>query len=139
MRRGSLLALATLTALGAFGCSDDDSDSTPTLGRLAGMTFESTDVAGHDMVAGTSVTLTFDDDGLAVNAGCNTLFGGVTIDDGTLVVGTMAQTQMACTEDLMAQDALLVSFLEGGPSVRLDGKTLTLAGTDVTITAEVVS
>src|SRR5687767_1039984 len=96
-----LIPITFLTAAVATGCGDDA--AAPTVDDLAGSTFESTSVEGHDMVAGTNVTMTFDADGVAVHAGCNTLRGGLAIEDGTLQVGTMAQTMMACTDDLMAQ------------------------------------
>ena len=116
------------------GCGDDDA-AAPTVDDLAGSTFESTSVEGHDMVAGTNVTMTFDTDGVAVNAGCNTLRGGLAIEDGTLQVGTMAQTMMACTDDLMAQDTFLVEFFDAGPTITLEDDVLTLTASGATITA----
>jgi heat shock protein HslJ len=132
-----LVGVACLTAVLAAAC-DDDEATTPTIGRLAGNTFTSTTVEGHQMVAGTNVVMTFDDDGVAVNAGCNTLRGAVTIAEGRLEVGPMAQTMMACTDDLMAQDQFLAFFFEAHPTITLDGRTLRLTGhDDTTITAEI--
>ena len=50
----------------------------------------------------------------------------------------MAQTMMACTDDLMTQDTFLAEFLTSGPTITLDGRTLTLAGADATIVADVL-
>ena len=133
----TVVTVACLAALAGAGCTDDDADSTPTVAGLDGKTFESTEVEGHPTVAGTNVTMTFDQDGIAVNAGCNTLRGAITITDGTLEVGPMAQTMMACTDDLMGQDTFLAEFFAAGPTITLDGRTLTLVGADATITADV--
>jgi heat shock protein HslJ len=133
----ALPVVACLTIVLGVACSDDNDSSTPTVAGLAGKTFESTSVEGHEMVAGTNVTMTFDSDGVAVNAGCNTLRGAITIADGTLQVGPMAQTLMACTDDLTAQDTFLAGFFVAKPTITLDGRTLRLEGPDATITADV--
>jgi heat shock protein HslJ len=133
-----LIPVACLVALAITGCSDDD-PAAPTVAGLAGKTFESTVVDGHPMAAGTNVTMSFDADGVAVNAGCNTLRGAVTIEDGVLQVGPMAQTMMACTDDLMTQDTFLGEFFTAGPAITLDGRTLTLTGSGATITAAVTA
>ena len=104
---------------------------------LDGKSFESTDVEGHDMVAGTNVAMTFDEDGVAVSAGCNTLRGAITIAGGVLQVGPMAQTMMACSDDLLTQDTFLAELFSSGPTITLDGRTLTLTGAQATIVADV--
>lgn len=61
---------------------------------------------------------------------------GLEIDGDVLRLdGPMAQTRMACPDDLAAQDAWLAEFLSGGPTVSLDGDALTLRSADATITA----
>jgi heat shock protein HslJ len=129
--------LLVTVGLMLVACGDDGA-STPDADELDGRTFESTAVEGHELVGGTKVTLDFDDDGLAVRAGCNTMFGGFEIAGGALAVGAMAQTMMACTDDLSQQDQFLVGFFEAGPSITLDGRRLTLTAQGVTITAEAV-
>ena len=117
-------------------CNDDGAGGgSPSVDDLAGKTFVSSSVDGHPM-DGTSVTLSFDEGGVAVHAACNTMRGAVTIDDGRLEVAAMAQTMMACADDLTAQDAFLSGFLEAGPTVSLRGRTLTLTTDDATIVAE---
>ncbi len=77
-------------------------------------TYVSTSVQGHDLVAGSKVTLTFKDGQLTANAGCNTMGGqAAVVGDGTLQVNSMASTEMGCAADLMAQDAWLAAFLPG--------------------------
>lgn len=131
----TLIAATALTTLTACG---DDGGSTPSIDDLSGSSYKSTSVEGFEMVAGTDVTFTFDGDGISVNAGCNTMFGGIEINDGVLSVGPMASTRMACDEALMEQDAALIQFLEAGPKLELDDDVLTLIGADATITAEEV-
>ena len=132
-----LVALAVVLSITA--CTGDDRVLVPDAAALYGQTFESTSIEGHDMTAGTDVTFAFDGDGISVNVGCNTMFGQLEIVDGVLSVGTMAQTMMGCTDDLMEQDQFLAVFLESGPSVSLDHETLTLTGADTTITADAIS
>ena len=138
-------ALLTLSALALAACgSDDDTpdadDTLPPVGAapatadLEGLTFESTDVTGHDLVADSTITLSFEADSLSANAGCNTMNGGYTITDGALEVDTMATTMMGCADDLMAQDTWLSEFLTSNPTIGLEGTALTLAGDDATIT-----
>lgn len=134
----TLVALSTL-ALAACGSDDDTaSGSAPTADDLDGVTFESVDVTGHEPVADTTISLAFRADALSANAGCNTLNGGYTITDGTLEVAAMASTMMACTEELMAQDGWLAEFLASRPEIALDGDTLTLTGTESTLTLDAV-
>lgn len=99
----------------------------PTSG-LDGLTFVTTSVTGHELVPDSEVVMTFEGEQLSVQAGCNTMFGRYTLEQDTLQVPMMAQTQMACDEDLMAQDQWLIEFLEDGPQVGLADGTLTLTG-----------
>lgn len=141
MHRGSALvrsAVVLITVAALAGCTDDEADDAPTMAGLDGKTFESTAVEGREMVAGTDVMISFEDDGIAVMAGCNTLFGGATITEGALEIGVMAQTMIACTDDLMAQDAFLTDFFTSGPAITLAGATLTLAGAEASIVADIV-
>ncbi len=143
------LALLALSALALAACgSDDDSpaadDSLPAVGSapaaddLADRAFESTEVTGHELVADTVVELAFTTDSLSANAGCNSMNGGYSITDGSLDVGAMASTMMACPDELMEQDAWLSEFLSSGPAIALDDDTLTLTGDDATISFSAV-
>jgi heat shock protein HslJ len=148
-----LLPVLALTALGLAACGSDDAanDSTATSGTqgtassgtgspgastldLDGSSFESTAVEGYDLVAGSTISLGFADGSLSANAGCNTLAGGYTIDGDVLTAATLASTLIACDEALMAQDAWLSGLLTSGPTLAIDGDTLTATGTDATIT-----
>jgi heat shock protein HslJ len=97
-------------------------------------------VVGHDLVAGTSVALTFEGERLSTNAGCNTASGAYRIADSVLQIGgEWASTLKGCAPELEAQDQWLAEFLDDAPSVALDGDVLTLTGADggeVVITLE---
>jgi heat shock protein HslJ len=142
--RAALAALA-LSALVLAACgSDDDTpaadDSLPAVGSaptaddLVDRSFESTGVTGHELVADTTIELVFMADSVGARAGCNSMNGGYEIVDGTLEVGAMASTMMACDDALMEQDTWLSGFLSSGPAISLDGDTLTLTGDEATLT-----
>jgi heat shock protein HslJ len=103
-----------LTTLSLSACGDDD-DATPATAPpvtsdatlpepggvdLDGREFLSTSVEGYTLVEGTTLRLSFSDGALSANAGCNTIFGGYTVDGGTLAVDTLGTTEMACETDL---------------------------------------
>ena len=133
-RPALILVAVSVSVLAACG-SDRDSpaDSSPTGDELVGTTFDSTDVSGHNLVPGSMITIGFEDDNLAVEAGCNSMSAAFNITNGNLDVGVMTTTEMACDAALMAQDLWLNDFLTNGPSIESDRETLTLSGGDVTI------
>lgn len=134
-RAGALLwrtaiagAAAALLLAGCGGGSGAD---------LAGSTYTSTEVRGHDLVEGSQVTLTFADGRISANAGCNTMSGPATWEGETLEVeGPLASTMMACEEPLMEQDAWVSEFLTSSPDLAADGDELTLGddSTGMTLT-----
>ena len=129
-------AVASLLVLLAAACGDDDDGSVDvSADALDGRTFVSDQVDGQTLVAGTEITLTFADEAVVALAGCNTMRGGFAVADGVLEVDAMAQTLMACPDDLQAQDAWLAEFLGSAPVVTLADEVLTLTGGEVTITA----
>ncbi|HEY5629216.1 MAG TPA: META domain-containing protein, partial [Candidatus Limnocylindrales bacterium] len=96
-------------------------------------TFVSTQVIGHQLVAGTRVTLAFRDATLSASAGCNTMGGEYHILGDALSVGDLSMTEMGCQPDLMAQDDWLAKLLPGA-TVRFGDTSLTLAKGAVTMT-----
>ena len=74
------------------------------------------------------VTLDFSNGRIAVGNTCNHLGGSYTLEGGTLEVGSMISTQMACAEPgVMALDGLVSERLQGKLEVRaLDAAGLTL-------------
>ncbi len=146
-RRAVALLGAAIVLLAVSACGgDDDGDAATTTtaapataapaaggDELAGRTFLSTSVEGQELVAGTRVSIGFEDASLSMNAGCNTSFGAYSVADGVLTAGPLAQTMMFCGDELSAQDAWLVQLLEGAPTVTVDGDALTIASPDVTL------
>lgn len=126
--RGALLrasSLAAAAALALAGCGGGGAD-------LEGKTYTSVESRGHDLVAGSTVTLRFEDGRISANAGCNTMTGAATWEGETLEVeGPLASTMMACEEALMAQDQWLSEFLASSPDLAVEGEELVL-GDDTT-------
>ncbi|QDQ99021.1 META domain-containing protein [Tomitella fengzijianii] len=100
----------------------------PTPADLDGAVFTSTAVTGHELVPGSAIEAAFQGDTASLHAGCNRLFGGYTIAEGTFTVPQAASTMMACEPALMDQDQWLTQLLATGTTIGLDGDTLTLAG-----------
>ena len=97
-------------------------------------TYVSTEVTGHELVADSQIRLTFEDDNLSVNAGCNTMFAPYELTDDSLMwTSDPASTMMGCSDELMAQDQWLAELFTTGVAVAADGATLTLTSDDVTI------
>lgn len=158
-----VLASAVLV-LGIAGCSSDSADTESTAAATApaatasaattvaaaapgGITdpvidsrsFTSTSIteAGVERaLAGPEpVTLAVVDGGISVQAGCNTLFGGASIDAGVLTIdGVLASTMMACEPELMDQDQWLAQFLSSSPTVTVTDTELTLTSGDTVMT-----
>ena len=133
------MSLAAITILAACTTSSSNSsspgasaDASASSANLDGHTFVSTSVSGHDLVPGSTVTLTFQNGHLGANAGCNSMSGGYEVTNGKLKVGQMASTMMACPDPLMAQDTWLAAFLDGA-TVTQSGDSLTLAKDGVTM------
>lgn len=125
----SLVLVSLLGASLALGaCGSESAD-------LAGKTFTSTEVRGHELVEGSTITLTFEDGRISANAGCNTLNGSATWDGDTLEVAEpLASTMMACDEALMEQDQWLSEYLTSSPALEVDGDTMTLGDATTGIT-----
>jgi heat shock protein HslJ len=98
-------------------------------GSLEKRTFLSTSLKPQSLLPGTRIWLSFPEKGkIAAQAGCNHLFGDLTIDGDKLVVAQMGSTDMACEQARMDQDDWLTRFLTGKPTWKLDGNELTLSG-----------
>lgn len=143
MRRMLLTTTVIVLALVVAACGDDTSSGNspsiePTVApsSLDG-TFTSTEVTGHDLVAGSSITLTFAADDLAFHAGCNQMGGKYRIDGTELRLdGPARATMMGCEPDLQTQDEWLTALLDDGVEFELDGSQLTLTSGDVAIQLE---
>ncbi len=140
----SLAAVVVVAACSSGSAASPDPSASPapaspapvarTAGDLAGNTYLVTGAQGHDLVKDSEIALRFEDGRLGISAGCNQMSGGYAITEGTLEVGAMVTTEMACAEPLMAQDQWISAFVNGA-AVTLEGDTLTLARDGVTLTA----
>ncbi|WP_368563055.1 META domain-containing protein [Pseudoxanthomonas sp. UTMC 1351] len=76
---------------------------------------------------GKALQLDFADGRLSASGGCNGMSGTYTIEKGTLNVGTLAQTQMACEPKLMQADQAISTALSAAPDISIEnGSTPTL-------------
>jgi heat shock protein HslJ len=136
--------LLAATTIGLAACGDDDATpvtappdtsgatmppvAEPGSLDLDGREFVSTDVEGYPLVDGTTIRLTFTDGSLGINAGCNSISGGYSVEGTTLRVDMLATTEMACEPELMAQDRWITDIVQLEPQLALDGDTLTITG-----------
>lgn len=137
---GFLLSLVVMgTAIS--GCSSEGSANADPSGKTFVASEFTVDGVLTPTAEGSSIELTFTEDGISVIAGCNTIFGVATLADGVLTVpaGNMASSMMACSELLMAQDQALITFFTSNPTYTLDGSTLTLTSPTTTIVMTQVS
>ena len=108
---------------------------TPDLAGLADRVWVADGIVDPDrqLVQGSTITVTFTEDSLSANAGCNTLRGGASIDGDELVVSQLASTMKACEEPLMAQDQWLSTFLTSRPTIEQREDDLWLSRDDTVI------
>ena len=79
-------------------------------------------MTGYDLVADTTIRLTFEDGNLSVNAGCNTMFAPYELTADSLAwTEEPAATMMGCPDDLAAQDQWLAELFTTGVGAAADG------------------
>ncbi|APE35694.1 hypothetical protein BOX37_19025 [Nocardia mangyaensis] len=128
-----LAVLLVLTALAATACGSSDDEPTDDSATPMGHTYISTEVVGDQIPGGGPMTLGFADGRISADSGCNGASGAVDLTGNVLSVSGLAGTLMACPGDRGGADAWQNSFLESGPTWRLDGDRLTLTGETVTV------
>ena len=131
--------LLTLAACG----NSTSSTSDVTFEDLVALSFSSSDIQENGsqraLATDTPITLTFTEDGISANAGCNTLFGSAAIKDGRLTASTpLASSMMMCEEPLMLQDEWLTAFINAAPQITTSEDTLTLTTDNSSIEFTVV-
>ena len=137
--------IASMLALVACG-NADDAASPSSSSDLTGRTFVSLNVTvdgdTRPLVTGTQLSLSFNNDGISGNAGCNTMSGPATQQGDVLVInGALAMTEMGCAPDRMQQDQWFADLLTSEPTIVVNGDQLTLTskGTVVSMTDEKVT
>lgn len=84
--------------------------------------------------AGVVAALTFADDRVDVEAGCNTGGGSVRVSETTIEVGPIALTKMACEPARMAVEQAVVTVLSGTIRYAIEAAMLTLDAGGVGLT-----
>jgi len=83
------------------------------------------------LVSGTTVTLTFNEDGtVSGSAGCNTFNGPYTLNGTTLTIDELAQTRMACDEPILTQETNFINALRSARQTAVDGDLLYIVHDD---------
>lgn len=104
---------------------------------LTGTTWSATAIntgtqAVSSLVAGTTVTATFSEDGqLNGSAGCNNFMTGYTLDGAAITIQPAASTRKMCPEaGVMEQETQFLNALTTAATWRIDGDTLELRTAD---------
>ena len=130
-RAAASLALTLVLGLVA-GCGDDDDASEPQAdaAALEGVPWvlsSGLDVEGWEQAA---PSVTFEDGTVGGSTGCNRFTASYTVDGGTLELGTIASTQIACPPPADTVERSYVEALGRVAGWRLDGEELVLLDED---------
>ena len=130
------LAVVALSGIGLSGCDsggmtapDENKDSgTGAVSALVGPAWRVVTIDGAKVVAGTQLTATFSTDSrVSGSSGCNSYFGRADAKTGTLSVGPLASTMMACQADgVMPQEQRYLAALQAATSFVVSGDELRL-------------
>jgi heat shock protein HslJ len=97
---------------------------------LEGTTWVVDGIVAGDAVSsvpvGAEASLTLEGGKLAVSAGCNTGSGTYSLGEGSIELGAVATTRMACPDEAMALEAAVLQVLTGQLTYAIDADTLTL-------------
>ena len=70
------------------------------------------------VLKGVSTALRFANGQVSGSGGCNSISGNYTVKGGEIIVGQLVATEMACADNQMAQEAKLLSLLNGRVTTR---------------------
>jgi putative lipoprotein len=102
-------------------------ESPPARAALEGATWHVREIAGQPLAGPQRAEVTFDAQGRAYGTGgCNRFTGGVTVSGSSLRFGPMAQTNMACEDAAMAQEARFHAALAMVRAWRIEAGVLAL-------------
>jgi heat shock protein HslJ len=83
--------------------------------------------AVESVAAGTTITASFGTDGqLSGSGGCNQYSATFTSADGTIVIGPIAGTRMACDPIVSDQETAYFAALDAAATYKVQGSTLEL-------------
>lgn len=115
----------------ATGCTENPPE--PAELHLEGTSWTLTEYVyngtSRHVLPGTTVTLSFGEGGgISGSAGCNCYFGSYRLNDTTITIGQLGQTEMACLDlDTMDQEWRYLSLLSDAVLVTARDDTLSLA------------
>jgi heat shock protein HslJ len=93
-------------------------------------------VGGETLTAPEGAYVAVDDGRLLVVTGCNRASGDVETGTGSITVGPLAATLIACEGDVATWEAALLGFLTGELTVGQDGDTIVLSAGEDELTLE---
>jgi heat shock protein HslJ len=118
----TILALAIVFGLAACESAVSDDDRAD---RLSQQDWVAESIAGAPVVNPGRVTLSFREGRVSGRAGCNLYSGPVEVGKGTLKVGSLISTKMACMQEgVMKQESVYLNALQAARSYGFgaDGK-----------------
>jgi heat shock protein HslJ len=97
-------------------------------GSLVGPTWRLVTIAGQPVIEGATVTAEFSTENrVSGRAGCNLYFGSAEAQAGSIEVGRLGSTLMACApEGVMEQETRYLSTLQAAKSYAVSGDELRL-------------
>lgn len=108
---------------------------TPQSQELAGTAWQATSIEGQSLVSGSSITVSFGNDGkVSGTAGCNRYSGSyaASVSGETVSMSALSATRMLChePEGIMAQEQRFLAALQSAASYSVNPRTLTLRAAD---------
>ena len=133
-----LTALATLAGCGDDGGRRDLKASVdPGLGPVTYVvTRVTTDGKEHPLVPGTEIRIRLADAQVTLTAGCNTMSGGYTLEEGRLRVARLSMTEMGCDRARMDQDTWLAGLFAKPVQLTTGDEPTVVAGRTVLAMAD---
>jgi heat shock protein HslJ len=100
---------------------------------LKGTFWALVEISGQPVAAGSSPTLSFEDEQAGGNGSCNSFGGEYTLDKGKLTFGPLVSTEMYC-EDTMEQETTYLAALQSAAAYQMeDGHLLILDADGVVV------
>ncbi|HAE59481.1 MAG TPA: hypothetical protein DCG54_08235 [Anaerolineae bacterium] len=122
----SLFALVLALALTACSAGASTLD-------LKGTSWALVEISGQPVVAGSSPTLSFEEEQAGGSGSCNSFGGEYTLDNGKLTFGPLMSTMMYC-KDTMEQETAYLAALQSAAAYQMeDGRLLILDAEGVVV------
>lgn len=86
--------------------------------------------AASSLLAGTTITASFDAGVVSGMSGCNQYSGSYTLEGDQMKVGALAATKIACPNEILEQESNFITMLETATSFMIEGTRLTITHPD---------